>query len=395
MSVTVVVSRSSFDCLLKNNNLFSCLSGRELVYIYSIRAIELPPKGSYKELHLIDLRGSENQLKKLVESIQSRHKVDQILYLSEQEVIPVAIAQESLGFKNLNLELANNFRNKPNMNIVADNAHIATNEIFKGDTLEDLISFVDQHKKVVVKPKSEAGSIGVHILNDAVKAFDLYDKDTMLIQSYNENDLYHLDALVRDGQLVFSSLGKYTVPCADYISNKWKSSIITNEDSPLHRTADLALLRYIEVANARNGVFHFEFFSEGENLTLCEIALRPGGGGIAQVIDNACGINLFEEHVKWQLGLSTDCVQHTKPIYYTATMSYFNKKSGTFKGLDTSKVNDLIDSINLHQSIGKYIEVPRNGSDELFDVYVTNQQSYSDLMRAMEKIENYLNVIIE
>ncbi|MDC5822228.1 hypothetical protein OPW19_20650 [Vibrio europaeus] len=386
MSVTVIVSRSAYDCLESNGQLFECLADRELVYVFSVRASNLPPKGSYKELHLIELRDAEEQLTQLLKSIQCRYDIEQVVYVSEQEVIPVAYAQQALGLSNLTVKKAQNFRDKPRMNGLAEQAGIEVNPIYQGSSLEELSTFIERYGKVVLKPTAEAGSVGVHMLTEAALAFEMYDPETMLIQAYNPNDLYHLDALVRDNQLVFSSLGQYSVPCADYATEKWKASLISNQATALHATATAALMRYLSAADVQNGVFHFEFFSDGDNLTLCEIAIRPGGGGIAQAIDNVHGINLFDEHIRWQLGLPAACKNKTNQTYYTATMSYFNKESGRFTKLDLASLSEQVNSIKYMSKIGQSVQTARNGSDELFYLLLNNQPSYHQLLQTVDEI---------
>ena len=71
--------------------------------------------------------------------------------------------------------------------------------------------------RVVIKPRLESGSRGVEGLSsaaavEAVLARPAAQRAHALVERYIDGALLHLDAVVRSGRLLFSSLGHYETP---------------------------------------------------------------------------------------------------------------------------------------------------------------------------------------
>ncbi len=108
----VVVSRAGFELITRNNQLINSLVDYNLFCFYSIRSHSLPPCSLVKELHLIELRDSENYLPSMISLLNNRYPISHLVSISEQDLLPAAHARDKLRLPGLTVEQAMYFRDK-------------------------------------------------------------------------------------------------------------------------------------------------------------------------------------------------------------------------------------------------------------------------------------------
>ena len=374
----VIVSRVGYDMLLRDGELIGPLRNRPLIFIHSVRTSHLPPRNAYVELHLIELRDCDDYLTALLRSIMLRHAVAQVITLSEQDLAPVVFARNALGFQGIAIEQAVLFRDKIAMKARLAGSGIALPADAEGSDDARVRELFSAHGKLVVKPRDGYGSQDTSLLEtDAdVEQFlgtPSLRRNAYLVEQFVTGEVFHLDAVVRSGEILFSSLGKYEVPPMDFTGRRWVGTRFTNVPCAVHDAAQRHLLSVLETFDTSDGVFHFEFFFDGVAFTFGEIAIRPVGGGVADAIYDSFGVHLVEEHVRIQLGLPTNIAQRTYAAAYGASLLLLSEAPGVVKeyeGLEDVGHRTL-NRVNYHYVAGDRVSSTRYSADSLLTCSLT------------------------
>ncbi len=155
----------------------------------------------------------------------------------------------------------------------------------------------------VLKPRSEAGSIGIrkcHSESDVWNALnELGDKQSFfLLEQFIPGDIYHVDSVVAHGQVQAAVAHKYARPPLSVSHEGGVFSTRTLPRAGEEAQALHAINRDLLAAlGLEHGVSHAEFIraqADGQFYFL-EIGARVGGAHIAEVIEAATGLNLWHE----------------------------------------------------------------------------------------------------
>jgi hypothetical protein len=368
----VVVSRVGFDMLIKDGLLIEPLRDQHLIFVNSIRTSPLPPQGAYAELHLIELRQCNEYLTDLIRTLMTRHRVTQVLTISEQDLTLVVSARNALGFPGLDTATATLFRDKIAMKTALRNSGIDLPAYCEGADDMSVRDLFLQHKKLVAKPRDGYGSQDTAVLKSSLDvdnflATPSQQRSGYLVEAFVKGDVYHLDAVVRHGEILFSSLGKYEVPPLDFIGRRWAGTRFSNANTSLHEEAKRQLLVVLQAFRSCDGVFHFEFFHDDHCLTFGEIAIRPVGGGVADAIYDTFGVHLMEEHVRVQLGMPTAIGEPLNATRYGASLLLLSEAAGVvagYKGLEGTE-RQTLRRINYHYTKGDMVAPTRYSADSL------------------------------
>ncbi|MDO8733458.1 MAG: ATP-grasp domain-containing protein [Actinomycetota bacterium] len=162
---------------------------------------------------------------------------------------------------------------------------------FRHETDADLAyAFIgEQSGPVVVKPLQSQGSRGVSFINSAAdlpllaEAFEESSGSGVLIEQAVSGTEYSVDGFVQSGVLMplaISAKTHYLLnPCLDERCDFLPSTFANVEQELLG-----AMLRVVAALGIDTGIVHAELIAGESGVTLVEIALRGGGGGISGII---------------------------------------------------------------------------------------------------------------
>ncbi|EGR7968208.1 ATP-grasp domain-containing protein [Vibrio vulnificus] len=306
--VTVVVSRNDYTSIVKDGDVITPLKVGNIIYVFSVHCSVIPNNTPFEELHLIELVNAQQYLADLLTSIGTRHRIRDVVFTGEEDLLPVAYAKQALGLPGVHPEQALLFRNKLLMKQRLAPTSIVIPAFSPASETQRLFAMLKQFGKLIIKPQDGYSSKAItvvsspqaleHYLSENHECLDQY-----LAEEFIAHDMFHLDAVVANGDILFSTLGKYDQPLFEYRDHQWIVSRLTNQKSALHEQAKRALGQILKHFDTHSGVFHFEFFSDGESVVFCEIAMRPAGGAISEGIYEIWGIHLHEINVQLQLGI--------------------------------------------------------------------------------------------
>lgn len=233
-------------------------------------------------------------------------RFDRIITTNEFDIEIGGQLRELLCIKGQGKESSEQFRDKLIMKQKLLNV-VSLPNFSSVDSIVDIIAFIDAYNfPVVLKPRKSAGSMGVKILRNWEDVQNLNDEDfsDLIIESYIEGNLYHLDGLYSDKDgLIICSISQYLSDCLAHQAGNYVGSFMIDSSSELAGILKTDLEKVLnKLATPSNPIaYHCEFFIRNGEPVFCEIASRIGGGLILESLIETYGINLLEESIKYEV----------------------------------------------------------------------------------------------
>jgi hypothetical protein len=244
--------------------------------------------------------------------LAQRFRYTSVFAQSEHDILRAAELRRWFGLAGQSVDSARAFRDKVYMKTLARAGGLHVPAFSALHTALDLCRFVREHGyPSVVKPRTGAGSRGVHVLRsieDLKRFLQRPFGANQLAESFVEGPMFHVDGLVSSGRIVFISASKYVNGCLSHQFGESYGSVVLEPNDALARrlvSETEKLLAALPLATEL--AFHAEFFlGSNDRIIFCEVASRPGGSGIAHTIELAYGINLYQQWVRRAFALPID-----------------------------------------------------------------------------------------
>lgn len=229
--------------------------------------------------------------------------VDQIIPLDDYDVLTAAALREHFRLPNMGESVMRHFRDKLAMRVKARQEGFRVPEftaVFNYDQLREFMGRVPP--PWLLKPRAEAGAMGIKRMDHAEMLWRKLDElgdlqSYFLLEQYVAGPVYHVDAIVWQGKVVFATAHQYLQPPIDVAHD---GGVFVTRTMPRQDKETKALLklhnRLILALGMVRGVAHTEFIKgpDGEFYFL-ETAARVGGANIEQLVEASSGINLWAE----------------------------------------------------------------------------------------------------
>jgi biotin carboxylase len=217
----------------------------------------------------------------------------------------------------------------------------------------------------VLKPRQEASVIGIKKIHNADELWPLLDQlrdkqSTYLLEKFVPGEVYHVDSVVSENEVVFANVSKYGKPPMNVAQG---GGVFTTYTVPRGGDAAAALRQInrdlIAALGLVRGVAHAEFIqahADGEFYFL-ECAARVGGAYINEMVEAATGINLWREWARIEVA-SGDGSYQIPPVredYAGVILSLARQENP-----DTSAFNDpeIVLRIKKHHHAGLILRSP-------------------------------------
>jgi biotin carboxylase len=237
-------------------------------------------------------------------------KIDRIVALDEFDMETASTLREHLRVPGMGLTTMRYFRDKLAMRMKALEGNIRVPDFVPVLNHADIRYYLDHVPGPwVLKPRQEASAIGIKKIHAAAELWPVLDElgdkqSTFLLERFVPGDVYHVDSVISENELVFANVSKYGKPPMNVAQGGGVFTTFTvprgsEEDSSLRQInrdliAALGLLR---------GVSHAEFIrshADGEFYFL-ECAARVGGAYINEMVEAATDINLWREWARIEI----------------------------------------------------------------------------------------------
>ncbi|MFC7825451.1 ATP-grasp domain-containing protein [Streptomyces sp. NPDC057375] len=230
----------------------------------------------------------------LARAVRAAHPVHRVAALSERLLEPAARLRRLLSVPGEGPEAVSRFIDKAVMKRLARRHGIRHADGLLAHTAEDVTTLFGRHGRIVVKPRAASGSQGVAVLSTRAELERWlgahFVPGAFLCEEFVDAPMCHIDAVVHDGQPVWN-VSAYVRDTMALRRGRPLSSA-TVADPAVRAAAGRLLARVVDAWRVRSGVLHLEAFLTAGGLTFCEVAARPGGGGVVEAFLATDGVDL-------------------------------------------------------------------------------------------------------
>ena len=243
-----------------------------------------------------------NLAKGLAWLMQSR-KIDRIIAMDDFDVEKAAYLREEFRIPGMGQTTARYFRDKLAMRVQARDQGVPVpkfSSLFNDIELTEFANSIEY--PCLVKPRGEASATGITKVHSAEELWRVVHslgekRSQYLVEQFRPGDVYHTDSISVDGEIVFCQVSRYLDTPFEVAHG---GGIFRSVSVPYNDT-DAEHLRRLtaDVMDAFHMQFsasHTEFIKlpSGEFVFL-ETASRVGGAHLAEMVEAATGISLWEE----------------------------------------------------------------------------------------------------
>jgi biotin carboxylase len=249
---------------------------------------------------LDDRRGVTNAVAYLMRGL----KIDRLVALDEFDTELVAALREHFRLPGMGDSLVRFFRDKLAMRVQARACGLPVPEFVGVIHHDDVRRFLAEVPSPwLLKPRGEASSMGIQKFHDADAVWRRIDalgddQSFHLLERFIPGDIYHVDSLVAEGRVAFAEVGQYRRPLLEI----WQGGgVFASRTVPRDRSEATALKRLneqlLDAFGMQRGCAHSEFIRARADGTFyfLETSARVGGASLADMIEAATGLNLWEE----------------------------------------------------------------------------------------------------
>ena len=232
---------------------------------------------------------------------------DRLVALDEFDMEIVAQLREHMRIPGMGITAMANYRDKLAMRMGAREAGFLVPEFVRVLNYDELRAYMDRVPAPwLLKPRSEAAALGIkkiQVPDDLWRALDeLGDRQSyFLMEQFVPGEIFHVDSIVSEGEVVFSSVHQYGRPPMQVMH---EGGVFTTRtvDRKSRDWAELTDLnsRLAPALGLERGVTHGEYIrahADGRFYFL-EIAARVGGAFIVDLVEHSTGVNLWREWAK-------------------------------------------------------------------------------------------------
>jgi hypothetical protein len=265
------------------------------------------------------------QIEKIVLDLSQSFDIVGISSASEVDVVRTARLRDALGLTVNSEQVFLRLRDKVLMKEAAQAAGLRAPRF---SNVESGVDLYDASRKIglplVLKPTLYGGAVGVKICRAPSDMDPLYSElflkpditSPHIAEEFIDLPMYHLDGIFSNGAIDIVLTSEYIKGCLAYKDGETHGSMIVDPERTVHKNCVEDLKKFFNYLKPPTAfAFHAEFFydNEKEQPVFCEVAARPGGGRIREMIaESMNGLDLFKKHIQLQTTGDTFEFDHCK-----------------------------------------------------------------------------------
>jgi hypothetical protein len=367
-----------------NRFLRHCRDVGRPVYLLTVEALRDQPwdNEALLDRFLFPSFGDRRHVVNAVAYLLRSLPIDRIVALDDFDVELAADLHEHFRLPGLGDSAARLFRDKLAMRTSARSAGVLVPEFVGLVRHEDIGRFLAQTPPPwLIKPRSQAGSIGIGTFHDADavwrRVHELGDDASFhLLERFVPGDLYHVDSLVADGEVVFAEVGRYQRPLLEVYQG---GGVFASRTVPRGDVEAVALrelnARILKSFGLDRGASHTEFLRSHADgsFYFIETSARVGGAGITDMVEAATGLNPWDGWADLELAGDEPIAMTPPRQEYGAVVVSLARQEKP----DSSSFNDpeVYRRLDVKHHIGLVLRSPDpNRIDQLLTDYIARIQ---------------------
>lgn len=268
------------------------------------------PRESIDEIYFmpdVDKKWNRTDTLHAVAYLARSRPIDVLVPLDDFDLEMAAFLREHLRIAGMGETTTRYFRDKLAMRMQAAEHGIAVPEFSATFPHARLGDYTERIAPPwVLKPRFMAGAIGIKKCGTHAELWEwvhaLGDQQSYyLVERYVPGEIFHVDSIVSERQVVFAIASAYGQPPLDVAHS---GGIFTTRTVDRQERALVDLnARVLAAFNLVRGVSHTEFIRGHDGkLYFLETSARVGGAHIADMVEAASGLNLWAEWAKIEIG---------------------------------------------------------------------------------------------
>ncbi|HVC48430.1 MAG TPA: ATP-grasp domain-containing protein [Terracidiphilus sp.] len=265
------------------------------------------PREALEELSTMPEGLTEEQILNTVSWMMRGRRFDRVVALDEFDQETAAAVREHARIPGMGVTTAAYYRDKLAMRTSAQGDGFLVPEFCRVLNYDDLREYMAEVRPPwLLKPRSEASALGIRRIDEPEELWQALDElgdaqSRYLLEQFVPGDIFHVDAIVDEGRVVFQAAHQYGTPPMAVMH---EGGVFTTRtvDRKSREWAELTELnaRLAPSMGLRRGVTHAEYIRAHEDgrFYFLEIAARVGGAFIADLVEAATGVNLWREWAK-------------------------------------------------------------------------------------------------
>ena len=285
--------------------------------------------------------------------LMKNHQIDAVIALDDFDVEKAAMIRETYRIPGMGQTTHRYFRDKLAMRQQAKDNGISVPEfssIFNDAKLHKFTQEVPG--PWVLKPRSEASASGIIKINSAEELWPAVEnlgdeRFKFLLEAFKPGDVYHVDCLVYNKEIVFSCFSKYLSPPMK-VSHEGGVFRTKTLDKNSEEAIGLEKINkeVLDKFGIQNGATHSEYIRgiDGQYYFL-ETSSRVGGAHIPDMVEAATGVNIWREWAKLENALLDGekySVEETQKLYSGLIVSLAKEKHSNTDDLNNEHVEKFL-----------------------------------------------------
>ncbi len=307
-------------------------------------------------------------------------QIDRIVSLDDFDVEKGALLREEFRIPGMGQSTARYFRDKLAMRMKANAAGIpvpAFTALFTDDMINAFIR--DTPTPWMLKPRGEASATGIKKIHTAETVWEEIHKlgderHQYVLERFIQGQVYHMDSIVQEGEVLFCRCSQYLATPFEvaHEGGIFRSATLI-EDSEDNRVLLRLNEQILRGFNLKYSATHTEALKSEQDgkFYFIETSARVGGAHLAEMVEYATGINLWEEWARVEYANASGTFHTIKtPDTHQAgiLISLAKNKTPDYRGLKDPEVTWTLNDLDHH--FGCIVKSPsRHRVVELLDQY--------------------------
>lgn len=257
---------------------------------------KLKSKRRCLHVHVGDFSRNNNKIFGTLSGLNQFGPFTHVIAGTEASVYPAAVARRILKAREATISVALRCHDKLQMKSYLLRRGIPMIDFVAGDDIDDAKAIVQRlGVPLVIKERQESGGRGIRLV-ESEQDLIRYAGRRKIIEKLITAPEASVESFINQGKILFESVTLY--------HKKQHTNLVPGGLAPELQRALLALNRdVISALKIRWGMTHMEVYLDDAGILFGEIALRPPGGYIMELIGRAWNFSSWEAFVHMELNL--------------------------------------------------------------------------------------------